>query len=182
MSWQAYIDTQLTATGQVAEACMLGKADASLWAGTPDFMPRGYNADVSNEDGSKTAQPINEAAGMVSTAATLKPAKPGGFRINGQKYMPVRTMPTGVMDDNLPTIYFKKPKARVLEEGGGTTRKKETFPLCVCCCVAFAPPRLSSPPRARTFHAPAFHAHILTSPSLAFAIAYTHNRAAAAWW
>ena len=31
MSWQAYIDTQLTATGQVAEACMLGKADASLW-------------------------------------------------------------------------------------------------------------------------------------------------------
>ena len=110
MSWQAYIDTQLTATGQVAEACMLGKADASLWAGTPDFMPRGYNAKCSNEDGSESEQPINEAAGMVTMAATLKPARPGGFRINGQKYMPVRTMPTGVMDDNLPTVYFKKPK------------------------------------------------------------------------
>ena len=112
MSWQAYIDTQLTATGQVAEACMLGKADASLWAGTPDFMPRGYNAKCSNEDGSESEQPINEAAGMVTVASTMKPARPGGLRINGQKYMPVRTMATGVMDDNLPTIYFKKPKAR----------------------------------------------------------------------
>lgn len=37
MSWNAYIDTMLTATGHVDQACILSKADASVWASTPEF-------------------------------------------------------------------------------------------------------------------------------------------------
>ena len=40
MSWQAYIDTQLVASGAIHQAAMLGLADGSVWASTPDFCAR----------------------------------------------------------------------------------------------------------------------------------------------
>uniref|UniRef100_A0A7S3PS96 Profilin n=1 Tax=Aplanochytrium stocchinoi TaxID=215587 RepID=A0A7S3PS96_9STRA len=109
MSWQDYIDTQLVATGDVNQAFMVGITDAQVWAHTPSFMPRVYKAMVTQEDGTEKEEVINEASIIVHVAETLK--KPSeGLRINGVKYMPLRTYPKGSSDDGLPTIYFKKPK------------------------------------------------------------------------
>ncbi|GBG25945.1 Profilin [Hondaea fermentalgiana] len=111
-TWQQYLETQLTDTGNVNEALMIGKQDAAVWAGTPEFLPRQYEGVVTQDDGTEAKQTINEAVILVTIAQTLrKPAE--GLRCNGVKYMPVRTYPNGSADDGLATMYFKKPK------GGG---------------------------------------------------------------
>eukprot|EP00518_Triparma_eleuthera_P003906 CAMPEP_0182462044 /NCGR_PEP_ID=MMETSP1319-20130603/6441_1 /TAXON_ID=172717 /ORGANISM="Bolidomonas pacifica, Strain RCC208" /LENGTH=152 /DNA_ID=CAMNT_0024661417 /DNA_START=43 /DNA_END=501 /DNA_ORIENTATION=- len=90
MSWQAYVDTQLIATGAVSEALMASAADGSLWAGTPEFLLRAYNTPVTQEDGSEVGTDVNEATDLVSFMTTgVKPA--AGFRVNGTKYMVLRS-------------------------------------------------------------------------------------------
>lgn len=91
MSWQQYVDTQLVATRAIAEACLLGKADAAVWGMTPNFQPRGYKAKVLQADGvTETDTDINEAADLVGFANTgTKSAN--GFRVNGKKYTVLRT-------------------------------------------------------------------------------------------
>ena len=76
------------------------------------LQPRGYQATVAQEDGSEATVMVNEQTDMVSVGATLK--KPAaGLRINGQKYMIVRTLPNGVDPEggrDFKTIYAKKGK------------------------------------------------------------------------
>ena len=106
MSWQDYVDTQLVATGQVSQAALLGVSDAGVWASTPDFMPRGYDATVTAEDGSESTVTVNEASDIVNFMATgTKPT--AGLRINGDKYMVLRTLPDPM------TVYGKKPKGGI---------------------------------------------------------------------
>lgn len=111
-SWQQYVDSQLLATGGVDQAFMVGKEDSCVWAHSDEFLPRLYEGVVTQDDGTEAKQTINEAVILAKIAQTLrKPAE--GLRINGIKYMPVRTYPNGSAEDGLGTIYFKRPK------GGG---------------------------------------------------------------
>ena len=57
MSWQAYVDTQLVATGHVQDACMLGAADGAVWGMTSEFQPRYYEADTSDDQGNPPNSP-----------------------------------------------------------------------------------------------------------------------------
>jgi len=103
MSWQAYVDTQLVASGSVAQAAILDINTATVWACTTDFMPRGYEAPVTQEDGNERNEMINEAANLVSLMATgVKPSQ--GLRLNGEKYQILRTIPEPF------GVYAKKPK------------------------------------------------------------------------
>ena len=109
MSWQEYVDTQLLATGSVNQACILGITDAQVWGSSPAFLPRIYKAPVMQDDGTEKETVINEAAIMMHVVEKMKKPKEG-LRINGVKYMPLRTYPKGSAEDGVPTIYFKKPK------------------------------------------------------------------------
>jgi hypothetical protein len=37
MSWQAYVDSQLLASGHIAQAAIVSAADGAVWAASPDF-------------------------------------------------------------------------------------------------------------------------------------------------
>ena len=88
MSWQAYVDTQLVATGHVKEACMIGAADGSVWGMTPEFQPRYYEADTSDDQGNPTKITVNEVNDLLECFQSYFAAAPAaGLRINGQKYM-----------------------------------------------------------------------------------------------
>ena len=105
MSWQDYVDTQLVATGQIHEAALVG-LDGSLWASTPGFALSSYNATVTNEDGSEHETLVNEA-GDVSSFMTTGSKPSAGLRVNGDKYMVLRTIPDPM------TVYGKKPKGGI---------------------------------------------------------------------
>mmetsp|Transcript_28064 Transcript_28064/g.34199 ORF Transcript_28064/g.34199 Transcript_28064/m.34199 type:complete len:155 (-) Transcript_28064:207-671(-) len=113
MSWQPYVDTQLIATGNVSDAFIIGKADASVWASTQYFVPKAYKAKTANEDGTEVEVDVNEAADFIQIAQSVQKKPKTGLRIAGTKFMPLRTFPKGSGDDGIPTIFFKKPK------GGG---------------------------------------------------------------
>ena len=76
------------------------------------IQPRGYQAAVTQEDGTEATVLVNEQTDMVSVGQTLK--KPAaGLRINGQKYMIVRSFQQGVDPENgrdFKTLYAKKGK------------------------------------------------------------------------
>ncbi len=108
-TWQDYVNSQLVGTSHVDQALMCGKNDGTVWASTPDFLPRLYEAQVTQEDGSETNQTINEAVIITKMAQTLR-KPPEGLRVNGVKFMIVRTYPNGSSDDGLATVYFKKSK------------------------------------------------------------------------
>lgn len=67
-----------------------------------------------DEDGTEHDELINEAANLAEVGRTLKKPK-AGLRINHQKYMIVRSMERGSLDDGLKTIFFKRAGG-----GGGT--------------------------------------------------------------
>ncbi|CAM9453502.1 unnamed protein product [Choristocarpus tenellus] len=101
--WNAYVDTQLVATGAVCEAGIFGKADMQLYANAGDFQFRAYNAAVTQEDGSEREMAINEAADMLAFVTTgARPAT--SWRMNGAKYQVLRQLEEG------PTLYLKKSK------------------------------------------------------------------------
>ena len=105
-TWKDYLTSQLLATGDVNQACLLGISDCQVWASVNDFLPRLHKAQVMQEDGTEKETLINEAEVVLFTAENLKkPAE--GFWINGVKYMPIRTYPEGSANDSIPTIYFK---------------------------------------------------------------------------
>ena len=91
MSWQAYVDTQLIASGYVHEAAIVGKTDCNPWGGTPDFLPRKYRAVVTADDMTEQEVVVNEAEDIVSFASTGNVPKTG-FRFNGQKYRLLKVM------------------------------------------------------------------------------------------
>mmetsp|Transcript_11692 Transcript_11692/g.19031 ORF Transcript_11692/g.19031 Transcript_11692/m.19031 type:complete len:157 (+) Transcript_11692:345-815(+) len=111
-TWQQYVETQLTGTGSVDQACMMGKNDACVWGSSPEFLPRLYEGVVMQDDGTEAKQTINEAVILTKIGETLR-KPPEGLRVNGVKYMVVRTYASGSAEDGLATIYFKKPR------GGG---------------------------------------------------------------
>jgi len=79
-----------------------------LWASYPDaFVPRAYLATVVGDDEKEKEELVNEAADLAQLGKTLKKPK-AGLRVNHQKFLIVRAMEKGSMDDGLKTIYFKK--------------------------------------------------------------------------
>eukprot|EP00949_MAST-11_sp_MAST-11-sp1_P001560 g1560.t1 len=105
MSWQAYVDTQLVATGHTTQAAMIGKEDASVWANTEDFMPRAYQAESSDDAGNPITLDINEAQDFVTMAYyEFEQAPENGLRLNGEKYMWLGT------GDEAGTKYVKAAK------------------------------------------------------------------------
>ena len=107
MSWQAYVDTQLVATGHVQDACMLGAADGSVWGMTSEFQPRYYEADTSDDQGNPIKITVNEVTDLTTCfAGGFASAPPTGLRINGQKYMWL-----GTGDEN-GTKYVKAQKGQ----------------------------------------------------------------------
>lgn len=107
MSWQAYVDTQLIATGQVKQAALLSCEDASVWASTPDFMPRTYDAPITLEDGSDSTAAVNEAEVLVKLMNTGE-AGLLGLRVNGEKYQILRTY-----HEPAVTVYGKKKRGGI---------------------------------------------------------------------
>jgi hypothetical protein len=92
----------------VKEACILGAEDGALWACSPEaFVPRAYLTMVVEEDEKEKEELVNEAADLAMLAKTLKKPR-AGLRINHQKFVIVRAMERGSMDDGLKTVYFKK--------------------------------------------------------------------------
>jgi len=92
----------------VKEACILSAADGGLWASYPDsFVPRAYLAMVVGEDDKEREELVNEAADLAQLGKTLKKPR-AGLRVNQNKYLIVRAMERGSLDDGLKTIYFKK--------------------------------------------------------------------------
>ena len=105
MSWQAYVDTQLVATGHVNDACMLGATDGSVWGMTPEFQPRYYEADTSDDQGNPKKITVNEVTDLTACFANGFASAPAtGLRVNGQKYMWL-----GAGDEN-GTKYIKAQK------------------------------------------------------------------------
>ncbi len=88
MSWQAYVDTQLVATGHVKDACMIGAADGSVWGLTGEFQPRYYEAETSDDQGNPLKITVNEVNDLLECfQAYFESAPANGLRINGVKYM-----------------------------------------------------------------------------------------------
>ena len=88
MSWQAYVDTQLVATGHVENACMLGAGDGSVWGMTGDFQPRYYEADTEDENGNPIKITVNEMEDLLACFQSYFAAAPANdLRVNGSKYM-----------------------------------------------------------------------------------------------
>ena len=86
MSWQAYVDTQLVATGHVQDACMLGAADSAVW-GMTSVQPL-LEADTSDDQGNPIKITVNEVTDLTTCfAGGFASALSTGLRINGQKYM-----------------------------------------------------------------------------------------------
>lgn len=108
-TWKDYLQSQLIATGDVNQACLLGLTDCNVWASVNELLPRLHKANVMQDDGTEKETLINEADIILHTAGELK--KPAvGLWINGVKYMPLRTYPQGSANDGIATIYFKKQK------------------------------------------------------------------------
>merc|ERR1719473_610105 len=84
MAWQAYIDQQLVGKGHTEAACILSKADGTVWAKSPEFCPRGYPTEMAQDDGTSKTVQITEQADMVAVGKGQKPST--GLRINGVKY------------------------------------------------------------------------------------------------
>ncbi|CAM9379712.1 unnamed protein product [Ectocarpus sp. 4 AP-2014] len=100
--WNAYVDTQLVATGAVCQAGIFGKADMQCYANAGDFQLRGYNTAVTGDDGVERDTAINEAADMLGFVTSgTKPAT--GWRMNGTKYVVLRELEG-------PVLYLKRTK------------------------------------------------------------------------
>eukprot|EP00727_Mastigamoeba_balamuthi_P010639 m51a1_g6198 putative profilin i (128) ;mRNA; f:105585-106389 len=72
MSWQAYVDQQLVATGLVSEAAILG-LDGNVWAKSANF-------NLKAGEGAKLASNFKDAASVQGS----------GIFVNGNKYMTLR--------------------------------------------------------------------------------------------
>ena len=87
--WQALLQQQLVVNNQCFEACILSKKNAVPWACSPGFIPRQYDATVTEDDGTEKRAKVNEAANLTAWIHDGKqPAL--GLRFNGEKYMVVR--------------------------------------------------------------------------------------------
>ena len=70
MPWQDLIEQQLVVANQCFEACILSKLNGVPWACSPGFIPRRYEATVTNDDGSEAEATIDEAANLAAWVAT----------------------------------------------------------------------------------------------------------------
>ena len=100
MSWQAYVDTQLVASGYIQEAIIVGRNDCNPWGGTPDFLPRRYRCEITKEDMTKGDVLLNEAENVVSFVKTGEVPQ-GGLRFNGQRYRILKMVRDGVGGRNI---------------------------------------------------------------------------------
>ncbi|KAG5190138.1 profilin [Tribonema minus] len=88
MSWDAYISTQLTASGVICQAAILGKADMQIYAQEGGFaLYPSYQANVTKEDGTEGVETIDEVSEMLAffTSGGTKMPK-FGIRMNQVKY------------------------------------------------------------------------------------------------
>lgn len=100
--WNAYVDTQLVATGAVCQAGIFGKTDMQCYANAGDFQFRAYTTKVTDDDGNEKDTAINEATDMLNFVGTgIKPGT--GFRMNGTKFVVLRELEG-------PVLYLKREK------------------------------------------------------------------------
>eukprot|EP00904_Undaria_pinnatifida_P004433 jgi/Undpi1/13991/HiC_scaffold_9.g03642.m1 len=97
--WNAYVDTQLVATGAICQAGIFGKADIQCYANAGDFQLRAYNKTVMCEDGLERPTDINEAVDILGFV-TNSTRPPHGYRMNGVKYQLLRELEG-------PVLYLK---------------------------------------------------------------------------
>ena len=101
---QAFVESQLLHKQSCADAVILNRADGVPWAHSADFEPRAYPAAVMAEDGTESTVAIDERKLLVALLATGRKGAEG-LRVNGQKFMVVRTQGEG----SGCTVYGKKP-------------------------------------------------------------------------
>lgn len=83
-SWEPYIKEMLLAKGNIAQALICSKTDGTLFASTPGFQLKTYQAEIAQEDGTDVMETVNEAANIV-TLMKGGPKPPQGLRINQEK-------------------------------------------------------------------------------------------------
>lgn len=65
LSWQPYIDTMLVGKGNATQALICSKDTGALWASTPGFSLKTYEAEIPQEDGSDAMETVDEAKNLV---------------------------------------------------------------------------------------------------------------------
>ncbi|KAG5177589.1 profilin [Tribonema minus] len=100
MSWNEYITSSLLSSGVIVQGAILGKADMQLYAEEGGFqLVSGYEAAVTNDDGSQKNETIDEVAAMQGFFESGSNPK-FGFRMNQVKYQLMRKQ-------DGPTLYLK---------------------------------------------------------------------------
>ena len=89
ITWQPYIDTMLLGKGNISQALICSKVDCKIWASTPDFLLKIYEADIAQDDGSDKKETVNESKNLITLMNGTKPSQ--GLRINSIKYQIIKS-------------------------------------------------------------------------------------------
>ncbi|KAH6631748.1 profilin [Chaetomium tenue] len=106
MSWQAYVDTSLVATGHVQKACIASIAGDSIWATSSDF--------AISADELKTIAKLIKEYGTDSTP-TIDHAQAEGIYVAGVRYVVAGGVERGIYARKEKSgIYITKSKQAIL--------------------------------------------------------------------
>lgn len=87
-AWQPFIETMLLGKGDVERAIICSSTDGTVWASTPDFTLKTYEAEIAQEDGTDLVETVDEAKNIVQLMkGGPKPAH--GLRLNQEKKMQI---------------------------------------------------------------------------------------------
>jgi len=107
ITWQPYIDTMLIGKGNVSQALICSKVDGKIWASTPDFALKIYEADIAQDDGTDKKETVNESKNLLTLMNGTKPLQ--GLRINSIKYQILQSF-HDKEGSNCYTVYGKYRK------------------------------------------------------------------------
>ena len=110
ITWQPYIDTMLIGKGNVSQALICSKVDGKIWASTPDFALKIYEADIAQDDGTDKKETVNESKNLLTLMNGTKPLQ--GLRINSIKYQILQSF-HDKEGSNCYTVYGKYRKEGV---------------------------------------------------------------------
>jgi len=105
-TWQPYIDTLLMSKGNISQCLICSKTDGQVWAYTPDFALKVYQAEIPQDDGSDRMETVDEGKNLVQLMSGIKPAQ--GLRIAEVKYQILRTFEEE--NSGCYTVYGKRTK------------------------------------------------------------------------
>jgi len=87
-SWQPYVETMLVGKGDIENAIICSSTDGTVWASTPDFTLKTYEAEIPQEDGTDVTETVDEAKNLVQLMkGGPKPSQ--GLRLNGERKMQI---------------------------------------------------------------------------------------------